>query len=168
MARMAAYLAAGPLLSVDPAGPKLVALTVLRFCHLNTSAPSEFTFTVGQRIEIIVRERTSIGHSRRCGVGSTHSSVRAAIRELKSIFRGPCLGTAPLDEIPETYRPAGIILSGRALCPFTDQDAPPADDRVLALGLSRARHMLRLALHHPQTRWQSPSRPPSVNTVTRK
>jgi GMP synthase (glutamine-hydrolysing) len=43
----------------------------------------------------------------------------------------PC--TAPLDEI-KGYRPAGIILSGGP-CSVYDDDAPPADDRVLALGV---------------------------------
>src|SRR5207248_11277703 len=43
----------------------------------------------------------------------------------------PC--TAPLDEI-QSYRPAGIILSGGP-CSVYDADAPPADERVLTLGL---------------------------------
>ena len=43
----------------------------------------------------------------------------------------PC--TAPLDEI-QSYRPAGIILSGGP-CSVYDDDAPPADERVLSLGL---------------------------------
>src|SRR5215469_14317545 len=43
----------------------------------------------------------------------------------------PC--TASLDEI-QSYRPAGIILSGGP-CSVYDADAPPADDRVLHLGL---------------------------------
>ncbi len=42
----------------------------------------------------------------------------------------PC--TASLDEI-QGYRPAGIILSGGP-CSVYDADAPPADERVLALG----------------------------------
>src|SRR6185312_6554872 len=43
----------------------------------------------------------------------------------------PC--TAPLDEI-KSYSPAGIILSGGP-CSVYDDDAPPADERVLELGL---------------------------------
>lgn len=43
----------------------------------------------------------------------------------------PC--TAPIDEI-QGYRPAGIILSGGP-CSVYDDDAPPADERVLALGV---------------------------------
>ncbi len=42
----------------------------------------------------------------------------------------PC--TASIQEI-ESYRPAGIILSGGP-CSVYDADAPPADDRILALG----------------------------------
>jgi GMP synthase (glutamine-hydrolysing) len=43
----------------------------------------------------------------------------------------PC--TASLDEI-QGYRPAGIILSGGP-CSVYDDDAPPADERVLSLGV---------------------------------
>jgi GMP synthase (glutamine-hydrolysing) len=43
----------------------------------------------------------------------------------------PC--TAPLDEI-KGYRPAGIILSGGP-CSVYDDDAPPADEGVLSLGI---------------------------------
>src|SRR5262249_419422 len=43
----------------------------------------------------------------------------------------PC--TASLDEI-KSYRPAGIILSGGPSSVY-DHDAPPADERVLGLGL---------------------------------
>ncbi|HWC19716.1 MAG TPA: glutamine-hydrolyzing GMP synthase [Terriglobales bacterium] len=43
----------------------------------------------------------------------------------------PC--TASLDEI-NSYRPAGIILSGGP-CSVYDDQAPPADDRVLQLGI---------------------------------
>ena len=42
----------------------------------------------------------------------------------------PC--TAPIAEI-ESYRPAGIVLSGGP-CSVYDADAPPADERVLSLG----------------------------------
>src|SRR5436305_6551499 len=43
----------------------------------------------------------------------------------------PC--TTPIDEI-QSYRPAGIVLSGGP-CSVYDADAPPADERVLALGV---------------------------------
>ena len=42
----------------------------------------------------------------------------------------PC--TTPIDEI-QSYRPAGIVLSGGP-CSVYDADAPPADERVLSLG----------------------------------
>src|SRR5947199_8497447 len=43
----------------------------------------------------------------------------------------PC--TAPLEEI-QSYKPAGLILSGGPSSVY-DADAPPADPRVLSLGI---------------------------------
>jgi GMP synthase (glutamine-hydrolysing) len=43
----------------------------------------------------------------------------------------PC--TAPLNEV-EAYRPLGVILSGGP-CSVYDADAPPADPKVLELGV---------------------------------
>jgi GMP synthase (glutamine-hydrolysing) len=65
--------------------------------------------------------------------GSQYTQLIARrIRELK-VFSVVLPCTAPLDEI-QSYRPAGIILSGGPSSVY-DHDAPPADDRVLALGL---------------------------------
>ena len=65
--------------------------------------------------------------------GSQYTQLIARrIRELK-VFSVVLPCTAPLDEI-KSYRPAGIILSGGPSSVY-DHDAPPADDRVLALGL---------------------------------
>ena len=58
--------------------------------------------------------------------------IARRIRELK-VFSAVLPCTAPLDEI-KSYRPAGIILSGGP-CSVYDTDAPPADERVLALGV---------------------------------
>jgi GMP synthase (glutamine-hydrolysing) len=65
--------------------------------------------------------------------GSQYTQLIARrIRELK-VFSVVLPCTAPLDEV-KSYRPAGIILSGGPSSVY-DHDAPPADDRVLALGL---------------------------------
>ena len=65
--------------------------------------------------------------------GSQYTQLIARrIRELK-VFSAVLPCTAPLEEIRQ-YRPAGIILSGGP-CSVYDHDAPPADERVLAMGL---------------------------------
>jgi GMP synthase (glutamine-hydrolysing) len=65
--------------------------------------------------------------------GSQYTQLIARrIRELK-VFSAVLPCSASLDEI-KSYRPAGIILSGGP-CSVYDADAPPADERVLALGL---------------------------------
>ena len=65
--------------------------------------------------------------------GSQYTQLIARrIRELK-VFSVVLPCTAPLDEI-KSYHPAGIILSGGPSSVY-DEDAPPADERVLAQGL---------------------------------
>jgi GMP synthase (glutamine-hydrolysing) len=65
--------------------------------------------------------------------GSQYTQLIARrIRELK-VFSAVLPCSASLDEI-KSYRPAGIILSGGPSSVY-DTDAPPADERVLALGL---------------------------------
>jgi GMP synthase (glutamine-hydrolysing) len=65
--------------------------------------------------------------------GSQYTQLIARrIRELK-VFSVVLPCTASLDEI-RSYHPAGIILSGGPSSVY-DQDAPPADERVLAQGL---------------------------------
>ncbi|HSM86478.1 MAG TPA: glutamine-hydrolyzing GMP synthase [Candidatus Limnocylindrales bacterium] len=65
--------------------------------------------------------------------GSQYTQLIARrIRELK-VFSVVLPCTAPLDEI-KSYKPAGIILSGGPSSVY-DADAPPADERVLGLGL---------------------------------
>jgi len=65
--------------------------------------------------------------------GSQYTQLIARrIRELK-VFSAVLPCTASLDEI-KGYKPAGIILSGGPSSVY-DEDAPPADERVLALGL---------------------------------
>jgi GMP synthase (glutamine-hydrolysing) len=58
--------------------------------------------------------------------------IARRVRELK-VFSAVLPCTASLDEI-KAYRPAGIILSGGPSS-VNDQDAPVADERVLATGL---------------------------------
>jgi GMP synthase (glutamine-hydrolysing) len=65
--------------------------------------------------------------------GSQYTQLIARrIRELK-VFSAVLPCNATLEEI-KGYRPAGIILSGGPSSVY-DHDAPPADERVLALGL---------------------------------
>jgi GMP synthase (glutamine-hydrolysing) len=65
--------------------------------------------------------------------GSQYTQLIARrIRELK-VFSAVLPCTASLDEI-KSYRPAGIILSGGP-CSVYDHDAPPADERVLSMGM---------------------------------
>ena len=65
--------------------------------------------------------------------GSQYTQLIARrIRELK-VFSAVLPCTASLDEI-KSYKPCGIILSGGPSSVY-DPDAPPADERVLALGL---------------------------------
>src|SRR5438105_3627109 len=67
------------------------------------------------------------------GLGAQYTELIArGIREHR-VFSGVLPCTAPLDEL-HSYRPAGIILSGGP-CSVYDDDAPPADERVLSLGL---------------------------------
>src|SRR5262249_34955635 len=65
--------------------------------------------------------------------GSQYTQLTAPrLRELK-VFSAVLPSTPSLDET-KTCAPAGIILSGGP-CSVYDADAPPADERVLALGL---------------------------------
>ena len=65
--------------------------------------------------------------------GSQYTQLIARrVRELK-VFSVVLPCTAPLDEI-KSYHPAGMILSGGP-CSVYDAEAPPADERVLSLGL---------------------------------
>ncbi|HYL91995.1 MAG TPA: glutamine-hydrolyzing GMP synthase [Alphaproteobacteria bacterium] len=65
--------------------------------------------------------------------GSQYTQLIARrIRELK-VFSVVLPCTASLDEI-KSYRPAGIVLSGGPFSVY-DKDAPPADERVLTMGL---------------------------------
>ncbi|HMC32453.1 MAG TPA: glutamine-hydrolyzing GMP synthase [Candidatus Angelobacter sp.] len=65
--------------------------------------------------------------------GSQYTQLIARrIRELK-VFSAVLPCSASLDEI-KSYRPAGIVLSGGPSSVY-DTDAPPADERVLTLGL---------------------------------
>ena len=65
--------------------------------------------------------------------GSQYTQLIARRIREQNVFSVVLPCTAPLDEI-EKHRPAGIILSGGP-CSVYDEDAPPADDRVLHLGL---------------------------------
>ena len=65
--------------------------------------------------------------------GSQYTQLIARrIRELK-VFSAVLPCTASLEEI-RNYRPVGIILSGGP-CSVYDHDAPPADERMLSLGV---------------------------------
>ena len=65
--------------------------------------------------------------------GSQYTQLIARrIRELK-VFSAVLPCSASLAEI-KSYKPAGIILSGGPSSVY-DRDAPPADERVLSLGL---------------------------------
>jgi GMP synthase (glutamine-hydrolysing) len=65
--------------------------------------------------------------------GSQYTQLIARRIREQNVFSVVLPCTAPLDEI-KTYRPVGIILSGGP-CSVYDADAPPADERVLALGV---------------------------------
>ncbi len=65
--------------------------------------------------------------------GSQYTQLIARRIREQNVFSVVLPCTAPLDEI-RAYNPVGIILSGGP-CSVYDADAPPADDRVLALGL---------------------------------
>jgi GMP synthase (glutamine-hydrolysing) len=65
--------------------------------------------------------------------GAQYSQLIARRIREQNVFSVVLPCTASLDEI-KTYSPAGIVLSGGP-CSVYDADAPPADDRVLHLGL---------------------------------
>ena len=65
--------------------------------------------------------------------GSQYTQLIARRIREQNVFSVVLPCNAPLDEI-QSYHPAGIILSGGP-CSVYDADAPPADDRVLHLGL---------------------------------
>jgi GMP synthase (glutamine-hydrolysing) len=65
--------------------------------------------------------------------GSQYTQLIARRIREQNVFSVVLPCTAPLDEINK-YRPAGIILSGGP-CSVFDADAPPADPRVLKLGM---------------------------------
>jgi len=65
--------------------------------------------------------------------GSQYTQLIARRIREQNVFSVVLPCTAPLKEI-ESYAPAGIILSGGP-CSVYDDDAPPADERVLHLGL---------------------------------
>ncbi len=65
--------------------------------------------------------------------GSQYTQLIARRIREQSVFSVVLPCTAPLDEI-RGYSPVGIILSGGP-CSVYDADAPPADPRVLSLGL---------------------------------
>jgi GMP synthase (glutamine-hydrolysing) len=65
--------------------------------------------------------------------GSQYTQLIARRIREQNVFSVVLPCTAPLDEI-QSYHPAGIILSGGP-CSVYDADAPPADERVLAMGL---------------------------------
>jgi GMP synthase (glutamine-hydrolysing) len=65
--------------------------------------------------------------------GSQYTQLIARRIREQNVFSVVLPCTAPLDEV-QSYKPAGIILSGGP-CSVYDKDAPPADKRVLTLGL---------------------------------
>ena len=65
--------------------------------------------------------------------GSQYTQLIARRIREQNVFSVVLPCTAPLEEI-ENHRPAGIILSGGP-CSVYDDDAPPADERVLHLGV---------------------------------
>ncbi len=65
--------------------------------------------------------------------GSQYTQLIARRIREQNVFSVVLPCTAPLQEI-ENHRPAGIILSGGP-CSVYDDDAPPADERVLHLGV---------------------------------
>jgi GMP synthase (glutamine-hydrolysing) len=65
--------------------------------------------------------------------GSQYTQLIARRIREQNVFSVVLPCTAPLDEV-KSYAPAGIILSGGPSSVY-DADAPPADERVLALGL---------------------------------
>ena len=65
--------------------------------------------------------------------GSQYTQLIARRIREQNVFSVVLPCTAPLEEI-QGYSPAGIILSGGP-CSVYDEDAPPADERVLHLGL---------------------------------
>jgi GMP synthase (glutamine-hydrolysing) len=65
--------------------------------------------------------------------GSQYTQLIARRIREQNVFSVVLPCTAPLDEV-RSYKPVGIILSGGP-CSVYDADAPPADDRVLSLGL---------------------------------
>jgi GMP synthase (glutamine-hydrolysing) len=65
--------------------------------------------------------------------GSQYTQLIARRVREQSVFSAVLPCTAPLPEI-QGYNPVGIILSGGP-CSVYDADAPPADERVLSLGV---------------------------------
>jgi GMP synthase (glutamine-hydrolysing) len=65
--------------------------------------------------------------------GSQYTQLIARRIREQNVFSVVLPCTAPLDEIL-SYKPVGIVLSGGP-CSVYDADAPPADERVLSLGL---------------------------------
>ena len=65
--------------------------------------------------------------------GSQYTQLIARRIREQNVFSVVLPCTAPLDEV-EKHNPAGIILSGGP-CSVYDADAPPADERVLHLGI---------------------------------
>jgi GMP synthase (glutamine-hydrolysing) len=65
--------------------------------------------------------------------GSQYTQLIARRVREQNVFSAVLPCTAPLQEI-QNYNPVGIILSGGP-CSVYDADAPPADGRVLALGV---------------------------------